>query len=118
MRRHARFGHHIHGFRAHLKFNVDTGGAHQGGVQGLVTIDFANRNVIFKSAGHRLVHLVQDTQCRVAINDRRHDKPEAINVGDLGKAQVFAIHFFINGKKSFFTTRYLRLNASLRKGCF
>ena len=113
MRRNTRFGHHIHGFGAHLKFNIDARGPHQSGVQRLIAVDFANGNVVLEFARNRFVHLMQNAQRGIAINDRGHNESEAINVGHLSKTQVLAIHFFVDGKECFFAARNLHIDFGL-----
>ena len=49
----------MHGFGAHLKFDIDTGRPNEGGVQRLVAVDLGDRNMVFELAGHRFVELVQ-----------------------------------------------------------
>ena len=66
-------------------------------MQRLVAIDLGNRDVVLELARHRLVQLVQHAQRCVAVGDRGHDQPEAVNIGDLGEAQVLDVHFAVNG---------------------
>ncbi|OIQ76688.1 hypothetical protein GALL_416240 [mine drainage metagenome] len=70
----------------------------------MIAIDLANGNVIFEFAGYRFVQLMQQTQCGVAVNQMRDDKPKAVDVSDLRKAQILFIHFFVDGIERFFST--------------
>ena len=115
MRRNTRLSHHVHGLGAHLKFNVDARGSYQSGVQRLIAVDFANGNVVLEFARNGLVHLMQNAQGGIAINDRRHNESEAIDVGHLCKTQMLAIHFFVDGKKRFFAARNLHIDFCLRE---
>ena len=115
MRGHTRFGHQVHGLGAHLELNVHTGRPHQGGVQRLVAVDLGNGDVVFELAGQGFVDLVQQAQSGVAIDDRGHDDAQAINVGDLGKAQVFFIHLFVDGVERFFTATDAHVHLGLGK---
>ena len=103
----------MHGFGAHLELHIDTGGTHQGGVQGLVAIDFADGNMVLEFPRYRLVELMQGAKRRIAISDIGHHNPEAINVGHLGKAQVLFIHFFVDGVQGFFSSCNPYLHAAV-----
>ena len=99
----ARLSDHMHRLRTHLKLDVQTRGAHQGGVQRLISVQLGNRDMVFESTRHRFIELVQNAQGGVAICHLRQDQAKAVNVRDLGKAQVLGIHLFINGIERFFT---------------
>ena len=90
------FSDHVHGFRSHLKLNVDTRWTHKGGVQRLVAVDFRNGNVVFEFTRYGFVQLMEQSQSRVAIRDARQNEPHAINICHLRKAQMLGQHFFIN----------------------
>ena len=96
VRRHARFGHHVHGLGAQLEFDVDARRAHQRRVQRLVAVELGNRDVVLELARQRLVHLVQDAQAGVAGDHIGHDQAEAVDVGDLGEAQVLLVHLAVD----------------------
>ena len=97
-----RFGHEMHGFRAHLELHVDAGGADQGRVQRLIAIHFGDGNMVFELAGYRFVQLMQDAQRGVAVDNRRNNQSQTVNVGNLRETEVFAVHFSINGVERLF----------------
>ncbi|MNV91903.1 hypothetical protein D3C71_1864470 [compost metagenome] len=101
----------MHLVGAHLELNVHARGPYQCGVQGLVTIEFGDRNVILELAGNRFVHLVEHTQGGIAVGYCGDDHPEAINIGDLSKTQMFQLHFLINGVQRFLATREAHFHA-------
>jgi hypothetical protein len=111
----ARLCNNMHGLGPHLEFDVDSRGAYQCGVQGLVAIEFGNCNMVLELAGNRLVQLVQQTQRGVAVNDRGHQHPEPIDVGHLGKAQVLVGHFLVNRIERFFPSGDAHGNVGLGK---
>ena len=118
MRRHTGFRHDVHGLGAHLKLHIHARGADQGGVQRLVAIDFADGNVVFELAGNRFVELMQKAQRCVAVNHAGHDDPKAINIGDLGKAQVLLRHFLIDGVQRLFTPGNAHIHVAAGKRHF
>jgi hypothetical protein len=87
----------VHGLGAHLEFDVHARRADQRGVQRLVAVDLGDRDVVLEAARHRLVHLVQHAQRRVAVGHRGHDDAEAVDVGDLREAQVLLVHLLVDG---------------------
>ena len=113
VRCHAGFGNHMHLVGAHLELDVHARGANQRGVQRLVAVEFGNRDVVFELAGHWLVHLVQNTEGRVAIGHGGHNDPKAVDVRHLGKAQVLEVHLLIDGVQRFLAPSQAHLHADL-----
>ena len=107
---HARFGHHVHGLRSNLEFNIHASRANQGGMQRLVAIDFRNSDVIFELAGNGLVQLVHQAEGGVAIKGSRYNDAEPIDIRHLREAEVFFIHFSVDGVERFLATIDLRVH--------
>ena len=118
MRGHAGLSHQMHGFGAHLKLDVQARGTDQRGVQRLVAVEFGDGNVVFELAWHGFVELVQQAQCRVAIDHLGQDEAKTVNVCDLRKAQVFVGHFFVNRVERFFSARNTHAQTSFGKRFF
>ncbi|MNS61587.1 hypothetical protein D3C72_946190 [compost metagenome] len=116
VRRHARFGHDVHGLGAQLELHAHAGRAHQRGVQRLVAVELGDRDVVLELARQRLVHLVQDAQAGVAGDHVRHDEPEAVDVGDLREAQVFFFHLAVDGIERFLAARDAQRHAGGGEG--
>ena len=93
--RDAGLGHDVHLFRANLEFDADAGGADQRGVQRLVAIALGNGDVVLEAARHGLVLLVQHPEGRVAVQRLGDDDAKAVDVGDLGKAQLVLLHALV-----------------------
>jgi hypothetical protein len=104
VRGHSRLGDHVHGLGPHLKLHVDTGRADQRGVERLVAVELGDGDVVLEAAGNRLVHLMKDTERRVAIRHGGDDDPESVDVGHLGKAQVLFIHLPVDGVQGLFAS--------------
>ncbi len=92
----------MHGLGAHLEFNIGPERPHQGRVQRLVAIDFRDRDVVLELAGQRFVQLVQYAHRGVTGVQAVDDDPETVNIGHLGKGQVFFVHLAVDGVKRFF----------------
>ncbi len=116
VRGHARFGHHIHGRGAQLELDVGTKRPHQRGVQRLVAIHLGDGDVVAELVRQRFVNLVQDAQRPVAIEQLRQDDAKAVEVGDLGKGQVLAVHFVVDGKQRFFAPDDARFQPVAQQG--
>ena len=58
MRGDASFGNHVHGLGAYLKLNVRSRRPNQGGVQRLVTVEFADGDMVLETPGKRFIELV------------------------------------------------------------
>ena len=108
---HARLGHHVHRLGAHLKLDVQTRGTHQRGVQGLITVDLGDGDVVLEAPGHRLVELVQDAHGGVTVGHAGHDEAYAVDIVHLGKAQVLAVHLAVDRVERFLTTVHANLQA-------
>ena len=108
----------MHGVGAHLKFDVDARGSHQGGVQRLVAVQLGNRDMVLEAPGHRLVQLMQHTQRGVAIDHAGDNQAHAVDVGDLRKAQVLVVHLLVDGVQGFFTAKNPHRHAGFAKGMF
>ena len=117
VRCHAGFRNHMHLVRAHLEFDVDARWPHQRGVQRLVAVEFGNGDVILELAWDRLVHLVQNAECRITVRDGGHDDAKAVDVRHLGKAQVLEVHFLVNRIQRLFAPRQANFHADAIEGC-
>ena len=89
---HAGLGHDVHLFRADLELDADAGRTDQRGMQRLVAIALGDGDVILEAARHGLVLLMQHTQGRIAVQHLGNHDAKAVNVRDLGKAQLVLLH--------------------------
>ena len=112
------FGHQMHGLGAHLEFHVNCCWANQCGVQGLVTVEFGNGNMVLEFSRHRFVELMQQPKCRVAIQHGGYQNPEPIDVGYLRKAEVLCGHLLVNRIQGFFAACNANRHACRRKNAF
>ena len=116
VRGHASLGNDVHFVGAHLELDVHARGADQRGVQRLVAIELGNGDMVFELSGHRLVHLVQHPERRIAVGDGGHNHPKAIDIRDLREAQMLEVHLLVDGVQGFFTACQTHLHADLGEG--
>src|SRR5690606_16149013 len=116
VRRHAFFGNVVHVARAELEFHGRAIRPHQRGVQRLVAVDLGNGDVVFELAGHRPVQLVQRAQGQVALGQRVHDDPKAVDVEHFGKRLSLLDHLGIDAVQRFFAACNLGFDAGGGQG--
>ena len=61
--------------------------------------------MVLEPPGNRLVDLVQQPQSGIAVDHRGDDHPEAVDIGDLGKAQVLLVHLAVDRVQRLFAAR-------------
>ena len=115
VRRHAAFGGAVHLLRADLEFDRGAVGADQGGVQRLVAVDLADRDVVLELAGHRLVQGVQRAERHVTVGDAVDHDAKAVHVQHLRERQVLVAHLFIDAVQRLFAAIDFELQAAGRE---
>ena len=84
-------------------------------MQGLVAIEFWNRNVVLKLSWHGLIQGMQDAQGAIALVNRVHCDTEGIDIEHLGKTHVLMAHLHVNRKEGFFSALQIHFNPNLGK---
>ncbi len=92
----AGFGHMVHVLGADLKLHRRAVGPDQRRVQGLVAVDFGNRDVVLELARHGLVETVQRTQRQITLRRCVDHDAKAIDVEHLRKRKPLVGHFSVD----------------------
>ena len=95
----------LHLFCSDLNFDRQTVHPKQGGVEGLITIGFRNRDVIFESTGHGLIQVMHHAEHPITNVDIVYDDSEGVNVHDFGERAAFRAHLGVDAVKVFFSTK-------------
>ena len=65
-------------------------------MNGLVAVLLGVTYIILESAGERHIHLVHDTQSRIAVRKRIHDYPAGKHIVDLSQILTLVVHLLID----------------------
>jgi hypothetical protein len=105
-----RFGGAVHFLGADLELHRRAVRADQRGVQRLVAVQLADRDVILELARHGLVQRVQGAQRHVAVGEAVHHHAEAVHVQHLRERQVLAAHLLVDAVQGLFAAIHFGLD--------
>ena len=78
--------------------------AKQSCMQGLITIRLGDSDIVFETAGDRLIEAMHRTKHPITSIDTIDDDTKRVNIHDLGERFMLAAHLLIDGIKVFLAT--------------
>ena len=95
----------LHLFCSDLNFDGQTVHSKQCRVEGLVTVGFGNRDVIFESTRHGLIQVVHHAEHPITRIDVLYDDSEGVNIHDFGERAALRAHLGVDAVEMFFSPK-------------
>ena len=73
--------------------------------EGLVTVGFGNRDVIFESARHGLIQVVHHAEHPITRIDVLYDDSEGVNIHDFGERAALRAHLCVDAVEMFLSSK-------------
>ena len=84
--------------------------ADQRRMQGLVHICFGHGNIILEAPRNRLIHLMNHTQCRIAVLHCLHNDTHSEEIIDLIQRLMLVLHLLVDTEKMLYTAIDFRID--------
>ena len=113
VRGNAELGSLVHLHSANLNLDRPALRTEDGGVEGLIEIEFWCCDVVLEAARHGIPPGMDRAKCRVAVPDRGHQDPDAGQIVNIVEVPASTHHFLVNRIELLRSTAHLCLDLRL-----